>query len=126
MSIGYFIESLQVDPLLWSSITELSEMGVNVDLAGFINAGKQDLMHNIRMEPKNSKLRSMEVVEKLSKVIGASTDVDLTRDIKLDGPTMGGQLNANMQLPLTTASMSLGLSSRSFRIPFTSPFTGIP
>ena len=135
VAVEYFMHSLKVDPFLWSSITELSELGVNMDLAGFINSGQKDAPAPVAAKYQskhNSKLLSMEVVETLSNAVSSnieydhSADLDRARFVMSHVTVDADADDATLQLPATRASMSLGLSSLSLRVPFSSPFGGMP
>ena len=124
VAIKYFTDSLKLDPFLWSSITELSELGVDIDLAGLIGSG-QKVAPIAATFQKTSKLQNMEVVETLSS--GVSSSIDFEKTVNVTGGKYVLTQTANaMQLPAGRASMSLGLSSLSLRVPFSSPFGGMP
>eukprot|EP01035_Chromulina_nebulosa_P029220 gene29220-38707_t len=133
VAVEYFMHSLKVDPFMWSSITELSELGVNMDLAGFIHSGQKDVPAPVAAKYQskyNSKLLSMEVVETLSNAVSTNIEYEQSADSDRARFVMSHVTvdtdDATMQLPATRASMSLGLSSLSLRVPFSSPFGGMP
>lgn len=133
VAVEYFMHSLKVDPFMWSSITELSELGVNMDLAGYIHSGQKDAPAPVAAKYQskyNSKLLSMEVVETLSNAVSTNIEYEQSVDSDRARFVMSHVTvdvdDATLQLPATRASMSLGLSSLSLRVPFSSPFGGMP
>ena len=101
-AIFYFQYSLQIDPTFWSSICELSEMGVNIDLHKLFQ-----LNENIFPEIINSATNKN------------FTDYTSPRD-KLEKRIVAESIQDPIHSPRAS---SLGLSSLALRIPFASPGT---
>lgn len=104
MIVFYLFSMIQMDPTFWSSICELSEMGVDIDLHKLLQL-PPDTFPNVQSDNKSDKVKS------------SATSSLSSRNI-LESRIVVESIQDPQHSPRAT---SLGLSSLAMRIPFASP-----
>lgn len=119
-AIDYFKKSLEIEPTLWSSITELCELGVNFDTNEIFglniekafnflhsNESNDEALDNVKLQEQQQETSSFNKENTPNNINSVLLNRQLTESLSGYGSPK--------------SSMSLGLSSMSLRAPFASP-----
>ena len=111
-AIDYFHKSLQKDPSMWCAITELSEMGVNIDTSKLYGVNLESALKILHSTAPPVDLVSAGE----NKVFGNNPDYITKLE---DKRIVESVYENNVESP--RVSVSLGLSSLQLHVPFASP-----
>lgn len=127
-AIAYFKLSLRMDPYLWSAVTELSEMGVVVNMAELLSPtflhgstnnaskpeGESDWMGEVRASSRQQHFS-------VRSVFRDAPPLDQHKAVEHLAENATATAAVGVHVASPRVSMALGLSSMSLHVPFASP-----
>lgn len=144
MAITYYRLCLRMDPYLWSAMTELSEMGVAINVKELFNGPAQGASRSVFEEGNTTEERPFQPLHSLEEKAGWISEIKHTNQERyysannVFSDSKSGTMERLQQFSAAEhlssgvqdgagrqaspgVSMSLGLSSMSLHVPFVSP-----